>query len=720
MSNAFKLNIDKEGIANIVFDLPGEKVNKLSIATMKELDGLLDEVAANKEIKVLTISSGKPDIFIAGADLRSFEPIFKDPSKGREIIAAGHRVLNKLSALPIPTIALIDGACLGGGMELALACTYRLVSDNPKSTLGLPEVTLGIIPGWGGTQRMPRLVGLTEGLPLIISGKPVKAQKALKINLVDAIASADFFEIKSKAFVQNILTPEGREKIAKKREYSSWKQWALEKNPLGRTILFSMAERDVKKKTKGHYPAPLVALKLIENSYHLPLEEGLNKEIDTFAGNLSKDFINAPNLIHLFFANEALKKDKDFLGNATPTKINAAGVIGAGTMGSGIAWLFSNQDIPVRFKDVDWTAIGKGYSAANAIFSKLVKDKRIKPCEASLKFHRLSGTIDYSGFQQVDLVIEAAVESLELKHQILKELEKNISKEAVIGTNTSSLTIAEMSSVMEHPERLVGMHFFNPPNRMPLVEIVAGEKSSPQAIATAVDICRKLGKTPIVVKDCPGFLVNRIFVMGANEIMMMFQEGTSFDKLEKMMLDFGMPMSPFVLADEVGNDVGYKVSKVFNKAYGERMVVPKLIEIMNEHKLFGKKNGKGFYLYDGDKRKERNPEVDTLKQSLNIKANPTPDNDLSDRVMFSMINEAARCLEEKIIDNPAYLDMALIMGIGFPPFRGGLLRYADNVGLDKVVKRLKHFEEVYGPRFTPCDKLLEMSRANETFFNTVM
>lgn len=716
MSNAFTLDINKEGIANIIFDLPGEKVNKISMSVMQELDGLLDEVAANKDIKALTISSKKPDIFIAGADLRSFEPIFKDPSKGKEIIVAGHRVLNKLSALPIPTIALINGACLGGGMELALACTYRLASDNSKSVLGLPEVTLGIIPGWGGTQRMPRLVGLSEGLPLILGGKPIKAQKAWKINLVDALAPAEFFDIKSKAFVENILTKEGREQIAKKRNRKNWKKWLIEENPVGRAALFRMAEKDVTKKTKGHYPAPLVALQLIKESYQLPLQEGLNKEINAFSDNLTKNFINAPNLIHLFFVNEALKKEKGVTEDITPAKIKIAGVIGAGTMGSGIAWLFSNQDIPVRFKDIDWNAVGKGYGAVNAIYSKLVKEKRIKSCEASLKFHRLSGTIDYSGFQHADLVIEAAVENLDLKHQILKDLEKNISKDAIIGTNTSSLTIAEMSSVMQHPERFVGMHFFNPPNRMPLVEIVAGEKSSPKAIATAVDICRKLGKTPIVVRDCPGFLVNRIFVAGANEILIMFEEGTNFEKLEKMMLNFGMPMSPFVLADEVGNDVGYKVSKVFHDAYGDRMVVPKLIELMNEHKLFGKKNGKGFYLYEGDIPKGRNAEVDKLKQSLKIEEHPTPDNDMCDRVMFLMINEAARCLQERIIDNPAYLDMALIMGIGFPPFRGGLLRYADSIGINRVIDRLKYFEQTYGPRFAPCEKLLEMQGKNATFF----
>lgn len=716
MASAFQWTVDDEGIARLIFNLPNEKVNKLSVPILDELDSVLDELKKNPKIKVLEVCSGKSDTFVAGADLHSFKEIFKDPSKAQKVIERGHQVLNKLEALPFPSIAFINGACLGGGMELALACTYRVVSDHYKTVVGLPEVSLGIIPGWGGTQRMPRLVGLKDGLSLILSGKPIKAHKAWKIKLADAIIPAEFFESKSRAFTTHILTDEGKKQVEEKRQMDFWSRVLVDKNPIAQSIIYRMAEKDVLKKTKGHYPAPLVALKLIKETYDLPLKDGLKKEIQTFTDNITTAFVNAPNLIHLFFTQEALKKEKWVSEDVAPEKVSKAGVIGAGTMGSGITWLFSNQDIPVRFKDIDWQAVAKGFSVISALYAKSVKDKRMKASEATLKFHKVSGTTDYSGFKNCNLVIEAAVESLELKHQILKELEKVIQPEAIIGTNTSSLTISDMNKVMSHPERLVGMHFFNPPNKMPLVEVVASKQSSPKAIATAVDVCRKLGKSPVVVGDCPGFLVNRIFVPGANEIMLMYEEGADFGKLEKALLDFGMPMSPFVLADEVGNDVGYKVSKVFHQAYGERMVVPKLIELMNEHKLYGKKNGKGFYLYNKDKPEKPNPEAEKLRNTLVKEGKSVPDSDIQHRVLLMMVNEAARCLSEKVITNPAYLDMALIMGIGFPPFRGGLLRYADHLGINFVVERLKRFQELYGDRFTPAELLIDMQRNNKTFF----
>jgi 3-hydroxyacyl-CoA dehydrogenase / enoyl-CoA hydratase / 3-hydroxybutyryl-CoA epimerase len=715
MSNAFRLNIDSEGIARLVFDLPGEKINKLSPPVMEELEHIVDELSQNKNVKALAISSGKEDVFIAGADIHSFEPMFHDAALAEKMILSGHRVLNKLSNLPYPSIALINGACLGGGMELALACTYRLVSDHPKTLLGLPEVTLGIIPGWGGTQRMPRLVGLVEGLPLILSGKPIKANKAWKIKLADAIVPAEFFESKSNEFIKYCLTTEGKRHILKRRKLRGTRHFLLEENPLGRSFVFNKAEKDLQKKTKGHYPAPLVALALIKESYTLPLKEGLNKEIETITKHLPTTFSSAKNLMHLFFVQESLKKETGAPPNTKTMKIASAGILGAGKMGSGIAWLFSDHDYPVRFKDVDWSAVGHGYSAAHAIYAKMVKDKKMKPNEANLKFHRISGTIDYSGFNNLDIVIEAAVENLELKHRILKELEDVIRKDAIIATNTSSLTIAEMSKPMSHPERFVGMHFFNPPNRMPLVEVVSGEKTTPEVVATAVEICRKLGKTPIVVRDCHGFLVNRIFVMGSNEIMLMLQEGASFEELEKMMLDFGMPMSPFVLSDEVGNDVCYKVAKAFEHAYGERMKTPSIIEAMDEHKLYGKKTGKGFYLYNG-KMTKPNPEVNKLLTPLKKDKAHLSTTEMRERTLFVMINEAARCLQENIVDNPDYLDMALIMGVGFPPFRGGLLHYADELGINYVVNQLKYLQEQHGIRFAPCELLVDMQRNNKTFF----
>ncbi|MEI8365670.1 MAG: 3-hydroxyacyl-CoA dehydrogenase NAD-binding domain-containing protein [Parachlamydiaceae bacterium] len=709
MEQAFKLSVDNEGVARLVFDLPGEKVNKFSMPVLEELEKHLDAMATDKRIKVLGISSAKPDVFIAGADLHSFEPIFKDPSQGATIINAGHRVFNKLQNLPFPTVALIHGACLGGGMELALACTYRIVSDHPKTQLGLPEVSLGIIPGWGGTQRMPRLVGLVEALPLVLGGKSVKANKAWKIRLADGIAAPEFFGAYGDRFLKRCLTIEGRKEIAKRRQRKGLRQALLEANPVGRSFVCHQAKKDILRRTKGHYPAPVVALDLIKKSYALPLKEGLALEAKTFVDCLISDFSNAPNLIHLFFVQEALKKDSGVSGVTKLLNVQSAAVIGAGTMGSGIAWLFSNKDIPVRMKDVDWTSLGKGFGAAHAIYTKLVKEKRLKSGEASLKFHKISGTTDYSGFKDVDIVVEAAVENIDLKHAILKDLEAAVRSDAIIASNTSSLRIADMGKVLKHPERFIGMHFFNPANKMPLVEVVASEKTSPETIATVVDLCRKLGKTPIVVRDCAGFLVNRIFMTGVNEIMRMYEEGAGFDQLEKMMLDFGMPMSPFSLADEVGNDVGYKVGKSFEAAYGERMTTPKLITLMYEQKLYGKKCGKGFYLYEGDKKKI-NPEVEKLRCQVGAKQVSISTDEMRARTFLLMINEAARCLDEKVVANADYLDMALILGIGFPPFRGGLMRYAHSLGIDNIVKQLNVFEQKYGSRFTPSSWLLKTER----------
>lgn len=713
--SAFKFKVDNDGIARLVFDIPGEKVNTFSMPVIEELETILDEAAQNKAIKAMTISSGKENVFIAGADLHSFEPMFKDPAQAEKIIAAGQRVFNKLQYLPFPTVALIQGACLGGGLEFALACTYRVVSDHPKTMLGLPEVTLGIIPGWGGTQRLPRLVGLLEGLPMILGGKPVKAKQAWKIKLADAICAAEFFDAKANEFVKEILTPAGKQRVLKRRKPGGWKHYLLEANPLGRKLIFYRAEKDVLSKTKGHYPAPLIALKLIEETCTLPLQQGLTKEAQAFSSNASTGFANAQNLIHLFFVQEALKKETFIAGNPQPAKLSAAGVIGAGTMGSGIAWLFSYKDIPVRMKDIDWTAVGKGYGAAFAIYNKMIKDKKLRANEASLKFHRISGTTDYSGFENANLVVEAAVESLELKHQILQELENVLPPDAVIGSNTSSLTISEIGTALKNPGRLVGMHFFNPASRMPLVEIVASEKTTPTAIATAVDASRKLGKTPVVVRDCPGFLVNRILVTSLNEIIRMYEEGQEMQKLELMMSQFGMPMSPFVLADEVGNDVSYKVGKAFEQAYGPRMALPKLLSAMYEQQLFGKKNGKGFFVYKGQEKKP-NHEVEKLRNGFKNGSKPLSEEEMRDRAMLPMINEAARCLQEKVIDKPAYLDMALILGIGFPPFRGGLLRYADSLGIEYVVSQLKRLEQQHGERFKPCELLVTMQAGGKKFF----
>lgn len=716
MSNAFKYHVDENGIGHLVFDLPDEKVNKFTIDVMLELESVVDRLQNQGGIRALVITSGKEDIFIAGADLHGFAPAFKNSALLDKMIHAGHRVFDKIENLPFPTIAVINGACMGGGTEFALSCTYRIVTDNPKTNIGLPETSLGIIPGWGGTQRLPRLVGLVEGVTMIAGGRPVKAAKAYKIKLADAIISTEFRQTETDAFVNRILKMEEKKKVLKARERTGLQAFLLEKNPLGRKFLYHKARKDVLEKTKGHYPAPILAIDLIEKSYPLPLKEGLRMEIQALTRDAAGGFDIAENLINLFFISEALKKDKGVKGDVKAKVIQSGAVIGAGTMGSGIAWLFSNNNLPVRFKDVNWEAVGKGYGVAWDIYAKQLRDKRIKPNEASIKFDLLGGSTDYSGFQHADLIIEAAVENLELKNKIYSEMEALIKPTTIVASNTSSLSINEMSKSFKHPERFIGMHFFNPPNKMPLVEIIPGEKTSPETVATAVEICKKFKKTPLVVKDCAGFLVNRLFVPGANEVMWMLQEGAEESRLAKELLDFGMPMSPFVLADEVGNDVGFKVSKVLESAYGERMKAPDLLQALYDKKLFGKKTGKGFFIWKG-KERTPNPEIKEILSGYPKKFVGISDQDIQDRFILIMVNEAARCLEEKVVENPSYLDMALIMGIGFPPFRGGLLRHADKLGIDYVVNRLKQFETIYGSRFAPAPLLLEMQKARKSFYS---
>ncbi len=712
MESVFRYSVDENQIATIVFDTPGSKVNAISSAVLDQLEPLIDRVAADKTLRALVITSGKPDIFIAGADLHSFAPMFDNPALAAELIDKGHRVFGKISNLSIPSFAMIQGACLGGGMELALACTYRLASDHPKTLLGLPEVTLGIIPGWGGTQRLPRLIGMMAALPLLLTGKGVNAVKASKLKLIDAIFSPPFFENQGKAFILNCIKDPAATLAKRQRK---WQSKLVDGNALGRWYLYRRARQDVLAKTKGHYPAPLVLIDLLRETYTMPLNEGLKKEAETFKSKLGTTFINAKYLIELFFVQEKLKKDPGALIEAKPNAVKTASVIGAGIMGSGIAWLFSNQNMATRVKDLDWPLVGKGLGAAYSLYQKRVKEKRMLASEASLKFHCLSGCIDYSGFADRDFIIEAATESLDLKHKILAELEEVVSPQAIIGTNTSSLTLAEMGAKMKHPERLVGMHFFNPANKMPLVEVVGGKQTDPVALATAVDVCRHLGKTPLVVGDCTGFLVNRLTTPGVCEIYRMYEEGAEFEALEKMMLNFGMPMGILELSDEVGIDVLYKVSQSFYKAYGERMSVPKLLTALYEKKLYGKKSGKGFYTYQG-KQRRINGEVEQLRKQLNIKTRSFTEEEMRSRVFLLMINEASRCLDEKIVSSPAYLDMATVMATGFPPFRGGLLRYGDTLGTKAMVEKLRGLERTAGKRFEPAAPLVALAQANKGFY----
>ncbi|MFV0341158.1 MAG: 3-hydroxyacyl-CoA dehydrogenase NAD-binding domain-containing protein [Parachlamydiaceae bacterium] len=717
MSQAFTLTVSPEGVAELKFDLPNEKVNKFTPEILAELDQILDKAAQNSSIKLLKLSSGKEQVFIAGADLHSFEPVFEKPDMAKQIIEKGHSTFDKLAALPFPTVAIIQGPCLGGGLECALSCTYRLVSDHPKTNLGLPETQLGIIPGWGGTQRLPRLVGLQKALEMILGGKTLNAVKAYKAKLADAIAPWEFLDQYVDRFVNKLLNDSEAKKIQAKRKEKPWMQKLLEDNPVGRALVYFLSEKAVKDKTKGRYPAPEIALKLIKETYTLPLNEGLKKELNMFLKEIPTGFFLAKDLIRLFFTQEALKKETGAPPGTPVRNIREAAIIGAGTMGSSLGWLFADKEIMTRMKDISWEIVGKGMAMARAQFKKGLKARKLTCSQCDLRFQLLNGTVDYTGFQHVDFVLEAATENLDLKRQLFAEIEGQVKKETIIASNTSSLTIDAMAESLKYPERFVGMHFFNPVAKMPLVEVVAGKHTSPETVATTVALCRKLGKTPVVVKDCPGFLVNRIFLPGANEALRMLEEGYSMDELNSALLQFGMPMGPFILADEVGNDVVQKVGEVFERAYGERMHPPMLGKLLVENKLYGKKSGKGFYIYEGEKMRV-NPQIAVLIDGLNLKTPEHPKEEILPRFLYAMINEAARCLDEKIIEKASYLDLSLIMGMGFPPFQGGLLAYADRIGSQKIVETLDRFKEKLGMRFEPCNLLRKMAQHNDKFLQS--
>ena len=444
----------------------------------------------------------------------------------------------------------------------------------------------------------------------------------------------------------------------------------------------------------------------------MSLKKGLEIEASFFS-KLAPSIISK-NLIHLFFVNEQIKKEKGVANNVSPLAIHQVAVLGAGIMGGGIAWLFSKMDILVRMKDLNWEAIKKGYQQASKIYQFLQKIRKYSSREVSLKMDKISGTIDYSGFQNVDIVVEAVVEDIKIKKTVFNELEKNIRSTTIIASNTSSLSINEMASVFKKPERFIGMHFFNPVNRMQLVEVISGNKTSQKTIATVVKLAKDAGKIPIVVKDCPGFLVNRILLPYINEAGFLLEDGAAINQIDKSMENFGMPMGPLTLLDEVGIDVGYKVAVILEKGYGSRMKVCSSFEkLYSEKKLLGKKTGKGIYLHQG-KIKKINPAILSLNKRKNKRLNSKEDIFL--RPLLIMINEAARCLEEKIVKSPEYLDMAMITGTGFPPFRGGLLKYADHLGADKIVEKLEFYSNRLGERFQPANLLIKLSGEKRKFY----
>jgi len=698
---------EEDNIAYITFDAVDSKVNVLGSDVILWFEKILDNFKNASALKALVIQSAKKDIFIAGADIKEIENI-TESADGKAKSQAGQKVFNKLQDLPLPTVAVIDGAALGGGCELALACRYRVATFNDKVRIGLPEVNLGFVPGFGGTYRLPRLLGLQGALKIILSGKPVDGKTALKMGLVDRLYPQAGLAERIKEFVGEIAASPTRRVV--KRPAKKGFDAFLDNNPFGRNIVFNKSREQVLKATKGFYPAPLRALELVQKTALLGRGQALDIESSVFAElavtPLSK------NLVKVFYLSEKFKKlAVPGTENIKPKAINKAAVIGAGVMGGGIAQLLSNRGVWTRIKDINYDAIAKGLKAAYDVYAQSLKRRGIKPHELNAKMGMISGTLDYSGFKNADIVIEAVVENMDVKKNVFAEMAANAGS-AILATNTSSLSVTEMAKAVPDPSRVVGFHFFNPVHRMPLIEIITTPQTSPETLVSALEFAKRLGKVPIIVKDAPGFLVNRILLGYINEAGRLLREGLSIGKVDKIAVDFGMPMGPFTLSDEVGLDVGVKVLHVLEAGLGPRFNAGPVFDKILEKKLFGKKTGKGFYIHG--KEHKVNPEVVALVKS----GGNVPAQEAIDRMVYIMVNEAAMVLQEGLVDGPDTVDVGMIMGTGFPPFRGGLLRYADSVGLANVARTMEGFEAKFKDgRFAPCAYLADLAKRDKKFFN---
>jgi len=684
----------RDGIAIVTLDDPGNKVNILNRSLLTELEQVAKRLTAQSHMTGAVVLSAKPKGFIAGADIDEIQRVY-EPRQGTVLAKEGQRILGLWADLPFPVIAAIHGHCLGGGAEFALACHYRLVA--PGATLALPEVRLGLFPGFGGTQRLPRLIGLERSLGIILTGRNVSSEEAVKIGFADRVAPLDQLEGRACALVREAALNPAPLLAERKANRGKLRAWLLEKNPLGRAFVFYQAKNTTRRRTKGHYPAPLMALEVIKKSFGRSLEEGLNLE----ASEIGKIVVTptCKNLIHVFHLSQRPKKE---LGEKTAAReVSRAAVLGAGVMGSGIAHLFAARGIPVILKDLEVSVVEKGRARIRDLLQKEAVKKGKDPNFVAKKLDLISGATDFAHFEQVDLVVEAVLEKLDVKQEVLREAEEHLGSEAIFATNTSALSVSELQEAGSRPERVGGLHFFNPVHKMPLVEVVRGEKTSEQTAAFLFHATSQLGKIPIVTADRPGFLVNRILVAYLNEACLLAESGVAWHSLEKPALDFGLPMGPFRLIDEVGIDIAMEVGRTLCGAFSylEESTILGRAEVSG---LLGRKGGKGFYLYQNGKDEGVNPELKNLL-GLTEKRQSNPRD--WRRLLLLMVNEAARCLEEKVVAEPADVDTGLVFGTGFPPFRGGLCRWADAEGLPSLVRELASLSKEIGARYVPSGYL---------------
>ncbi|WPB74303.1 fatty acid oxidation complex subunit alpha FadJ [Archangium violaceum] len=723
----------EDGVALLVLDLPGEPVNTLSPETGEVFANLLTRAEKDPAVKAVVFTSGKKDSFVAGAKI-DFLQTLKSAAEAAAASRQGQQGFDRLEAFSKPVVAAIHGACLGGGLEWALACDYRIATDSPKTTLGLPEVQLGLIPGAGGTQRLPALIGVQAALDLILAGKNVKPSKAKKLGLVDEVVPAPILRSlavrRARELAEGLKVErprgQGLKAVAQQGKKGlgglllgltnkeMWTEVALEDNPVGRKILFDQARKQLRKKTRGKYPAPEKALEAIRIGVESGRAAGLEAEAKFFGELVVSDV--SKRLVEIFFATTALKKENGTASaDVKPREVKKVGVLGGGLMGGGIAYVGSAlQGVPVRVKDKDDAGVGRALKQVQGLYDERVKKRSLTWREAAAKMALVTGGTDYSGFKSVDVVIEAVFEDLALKHRIIGEVEAVTREDCIFASNTSSIPITDLAKGSKRPAQVIGMHYFSPVNKMPLLEIITHKGTADWVTATCVEVGKKQGKTVIVVNDGPGFYTSRILAPYMNEAAHLLADGADIAALDKALVEFGFPVGPITLLDEVGIDVAQKVGPIMESAFGKRMTAPRALEKVVADGRLGRKNKKGFYTYDG-KKKEVDPTVyELLPHGKNRKSLDA--REMAERCALQMVNEAVRCLGEGILRSARDGDVGAIFGLGFPPFLGGPFRYADSLGPAELLRRLEHFQDKFGERFTPAPSLVELVKAGKTFY----
>jgi 3-hydroxyacyl-CoA dehydrogenase/enoyl-CoA hydratase/3-hydroxybutyryl-CoA epimerase len=721
----------EDQVAVITFDIEGEAVNTLSPDISQAFEALMTKAAADSTAKAVVFISGKKDSFIAGAKI-DFLSTIKTSAEALALVKQGHAQFDRLDAFEKPVVAAIHGACLGGGLEWALACDYRVATDSPKTSLGLPEVQLGLIPGAGGTQRLPRLVGAQAALDLILTGKSLKAKKALKLGVVDEVVPAPILREVARRRALELANGKlvvernrGLSTVAKSRSFKdllrgladqkAWAELALEDNPVGRKVLFDQAKKQLLKKTRGKYPAPEKALEVIKVGLDKGLAAGFEAEAQAFSELVVGDV--AKRLVEIFFATTALKKDN---GTRNPEvkarEVTKIGMVGGGLMGGGIAYVTSAlQGVPVRIKDKDDAGAGRAMAYVRGLYDERVKRKSLTWRERDRQLALVTASTDYSGFKRAELVIEAVFEDLSLKHQVLKDIEAVGRPDVIFASNTSSLPIAKIAEASRHPETVIGMHYFSPVHKMPLLEIITHPGTADWVTATCVEVGKRQGKTVIVVNDGVGFYTSRILAPYMNESAFLLAEGADIAELDRALTDFGFPVGPITLLDEVGIDVAAKVARIMHTAYGDRMLAPGTTDALVGDGRLGRKAKKGFYTYAEGKKKEVDESVYALM--THGKDRKRFDRaEMAERCSLQMVNEAIRCLGEGILRSPRDGDIGAIFGLGFPPFLGGPFRFAEAQGLTRILQRLEHYQERHGARFAPAPLLIERVKSGKRFY----